>query len=596
MTPQQFAREELDRYLDMMGVTNADVTLSVDTDAGLSDEGYEWKQHDGGIALTAGGDLGLLFGVYALLRDLGGCRFSGLGEDGEYVPQRDALDPITAPVRREPKLWYRGMQFSSIYPAAMYHQQLDWMVKNGFNYLTVMLAPDAILEHIEIDPATGEPVAGGDVSKFRITQQWYDEHLRQEVEKRALKVDINHHNLRFWLPPAKYLDKHPEWYALSDGKRGANLSQLCICTSNDEAVNTLIENVKAYLRAHRDIKLLGVIPEDGCNCCQCENCQAMDLVEDDYHPRDYRDPEDEHRNLSNRYGRLLNQVARAVKDEFPDVLIGAAAYVDLQWPPRDVELEDNIFVWLATYWRDGVRPITKDSPARINRIYYDLARQWREKLAAPTIIYAYYMGMNAQRGLPYPMVRPILGDWKTWKNLGVEGATVQMLVSCHDAYGFNLAAFAESAWHDQVDFDQLLKDYLLGMFGAAASAIRPIYEGFEKAVDAVNAHEPQSTMPGKPEETWFVQPTGDHAYFFARYLPDVDAALDQARSLAKTDREKRQVEAFAQYMGYFDLAAKAETEADMRGVIDYLNSMPHNGWFAASAVNKWQSAIKRLNA
>ena len=39
--------------------------------------------------------------------------------------------------------------------------------------------------------------------------------------------------------------------------------QLAMCTSNEEAVKTLVENVKRYLRDNPRVKVVGVIVEDG---------------------------------------------------------------------------------------------------------------------------------------------------------------------------------------------------------------------------------------------------------------------------------------------------------------------------------------------
>ena len=67
--PRRFASEELERYLRQMEIEETHITLAVDSKIGLSDEGYQWEPDGtGGIRLASGGDLGLVFGVYALLR------------------------------------------------------------------------------------------------------------------------------------------------------------------------------------------------------------------------------------------------------------------------------------------------------------------------------------------------------------------------------------------------------------------------------------------------------------------------------------------------------------------------------------------------
>src|ERR1043166_8727308 len=87
-----FAEAELRRYLELIFDKAAQhepmrLKLGVDAQSGLSDEGYAWEFDGGEIRIVAGGDLGLVFGVYAFLRDVCGCRFCGLGTEGEHVPR-----------------------------------------------------------------------------------------------------------------------------------------------------------------------------------------------------------------------------------------------------------------------------------------------------------------------------------------------------------------------------------------------------------------------------------------------------------------------------------------------------------------------------
>lgn len=591
--PVRFAADELRRYLTDMGVRDIRIMLAIDPNDGLSDEGYAWSVTGRHVNLKAGGELGLVFGVYGFLRDAGGCQFSGLGPEGEYVPQKDSLEPIESSVRREPKLWYRGMQFSDINSVDLIHHQIDWMAKNGFNYLTVRLQYAEADDRVDFDPATGEPVGGVGLKQKRITEAWLDQFLLPEARKRALKIDVNHHNLRFWLPPEKYLEDHPEWFALYNGKRGGNMAQLCICTSNDDAVSTLIQNVKTFLRRRSDVKVVGVIPEDGNGMCQCEACRALDTNPSDAdRPHDFRNPNDQNQGLADRYARLINQVAKALAGEFPDVLVGAAAYVDAQWPSQTIKYEPNITLWFATYWRDASRPLCEGDNSHINALFVDLLKTWADKLESPLIEYGYYMGMNAQRGLPYPMARIMCEEWPHLKKFGVDGSTVQCLATCHDAYGLNLAAFAANAWADTVDYDELLHNYLLGMFGSAAKAIEPIYRAIEDATQVI-ARSSNDALPGGADES-IMQPNGENAKFFLDHVPDMQLHLEHAKRTCQNDRERQQVNRFINYVNYWKLAAAADDESSMKVVIEYLESLGSSSWFAQSAPTKWRAAIARM--
>ncbi|MDD5484193.1 MAG: DUF4838 domain-containing protein [Kiritimatiellae bacterium] len=526
--PVAFAAAELRRYLEQIlntrlpvdaGVANApQIQLSLRPDLALTDEGYELGGEGTVYHVRGGGPLGVVFGVYEFLRRCGGCQFSDLGPDGEYVPRRDRIEAITGAVQRKPRLWYRGLQQFFKIDAELARQQIDWMAKNGLNY--VMYTP-------------------GNCGK-----EWFEQELLPFIRQRGLKLDMNHHNLRYWLPPKQYLKEHPEWYAEVDGQRGKNFNQLCICTSNKEAVDTLIANVRRYLRENPEVKLAGIIVEDGFGMCQCEQCVSQDENQQDAFRKD-RGKGTENRSKSRRYAKLLNAVARAIRGEFPDVTVGGAAYVDMLWPPRDVKLDSSLMLWIALYGRDGCRPIAPDHTSPTNIRFFDAIRQWKKSFSGRLTVYEYYMGFYAQRSLPYPQWEVICEDWKYLKSLGVSGATIQCEASCHSVYAPNLLAFARCGWDDNVDREKVLDDYLRGAYGSVAAEIRPIFAGMIQTMRHI--------ADGKDALT-------ADAFNSSLFLADAKrAVIRQSLNLAQqkvgNERERRQVQRLSAAVRYWELAA-----------------------------------------
>ena len=77
------------------------------------DEGYElYPRDDSAFHISGGGPADVVYGAYEFLRRFCGCQFSGLGEEGEYIPARKEIAITCEKIRRNPKLWYRGLQFS----------------------------------------------------------------------------------------------------------------------------------------------------------------------------------------------------------------------------------------------------------------------------------------------------------------------------------------------------------------------------------------------------------------------------------------------------------------------------------------------------
>jgi len=394
-----------------------------------------------------------------------------------------------------------------------------------------------------------------------------------------------------------------------------------MCTSNREAVATVVANVKRYLRPNREVKTVGLIVEDGLGMCQCAECVKGDLDPKDafkiYKGHKYADAENKSKAI--RYARLVNHVAGEIRPEFPDVLVGHAAYVDTQWAPRGVTLEPNVVTWVAVFWRDAAQPLSMDSPAPVNRFFMNILKEWRAAHRGRLIAYEYYMGMDAQKSLPYPMSQMILRDWPNLKKLGLDGATIQSWSTNHNVYGLNNLAFARCGWQDEVNHEALMDGYLSGMFGGAAVEIKPVFERLQAAVRRVEkegtaaspwlAHYNAASVSGGS----FLPDAYTSVYLLEEVTPQLlDRAVARARAKAAAGREKRQVELFAGVIDYWKRAAeplrldlmardaekqgkRAEAAAMLNEAIRkieslaaYVESQPKHGWISVTTPRKWR--------
>jgi len=600
-TPMGFAAAELARYLgQILGKPVAVgpagegqpriVVEKVPDSSPMGDESYEIAADGAALRLRGGGDLGVVFGAYEFLRRYGGCRFSGLGPDGELVPRRSSITAEGLPLRRKPKLWYRGPQMSSRPPGdrlteeeftELSVQWVDWLTKNGFNY--VMCGAYSLV--------TGST-----------SGEWFLTHIRPEMLKRGLKFDANHHSLSGWLPAGRHFAQHPEWFPMVDGQRVKRTEQFSFCTSNPDAVRTLIENVKTFLRKHPEMSIVGVIPDDGYGLCHCEACTRLDEANG-------LDPKEQYQKVSfvpgnrakiRRYTLLINEVAQAVREGFPDRLLGYGAYVDVTCPDPQIAIEPNVVPWVTMYWCDGARPIEPDSPSKINREYYEALKQWRQRHRGKLITYSYYMGMNAQRSLPYPQDRVIVQEWKHLKALGIDGATIQEKADSHEIYALNMLALARSAWEDEVNPDALLDEYLEGMYGSVAGQVKPIFDAFHEvwrraAEDAGAGRWPEFSSNSQNGRA--ISPNGQSIVLLIEGLgaERLDECLRRAQEKAANDRERRQVAKLTQAAQYWKAAAaywrldRQASEATPKG------DKAAAAALKAQAVRKAQEAMEHFN-
>ncbi len=572
---------------------------------GLSDEGYRFETRGRSLHIIGGGALGVSYGVFFFLHHAGGCRFSGLAPDGEHVPQRDSLHFTDAGQPYEPILAYRGLQFTTLEPLHRQAARLDWMLKNGMNQVLIRFNPDQdALE--EVDPQSGMRHAGIGSEGPRMSAAYVDEHLMPLILQRGLKIDLSHHNLQCWFSPTRLRDEHPEWFALRDGVRGGDLRQLCICTSNPQAVEHLIDRIDDYLGRHPQVQRVGVIPEDGLGACQCADCTRMDDHPDDatrpwlglLHPQAMN------AGKARRYALLLNQVAQAIKPRHPQVKIVGAAYVDLAAPPEDVDLADNVVLWLAIYWRDGARPLLAQGASPVNQRYRQLIQAWCDRMPGRIYLYEYYMGMNAQHSLPYPVSPVIIQDWLALSP-ELQGATIQCLTSLHEAYGLNLLTFARLGWQRHVHHDEVLTDWLEGMFGPAAQAVRPIFERWLEAVARITDDEARTQHPAAVFlDGDMLKPDARNIVYLMAGLPEswVGQRLASARRQATPPRVVRQLDRLAHYLSYCRQAARLveavhhgsapQVANALQATVDHMEHPLAQGWIAPAHAIRWQRMAK----
>lgn len=139
------------------------------------------------------------------------------------------------------------------------------------------------------------------------------------------------HAMADHVPAHKYFKDHPEYFSLYNGKRCPD--QLCL--SNPDVLKICIESMRKVMRENPDFMIYSMEQLDNLQPCQCEcpGCQA----------------------LINKYGGdsgimvwFVNQVADAIKDEFPDKYVGTFAYRYTRHAPTGIVPRDNVVIRLCS--------------------------------------------------------------------------------------------------------------------------------------------------------------------------------------------------------------------------------------------------------
>jgi len=176
---------------------------------------------------------------------------------------------------------------------------------------------------------------------------------------------------------------------------------------------------------------------------------------------------------------------------------------------------------------------------------------------------------------------------------------VQSTERDHHVYLLNYLAFARAGWQEgPVDYAALREEFLTGMFGAAAQAIGPIYEEWDRQARRADEGNPPSFFlePVPPARGCLIPNGRSIAFLMQDKGTDwFREQTDKARAAATTDREKRQVAAFAEGMRYWIACAQilhAAREADKAAQAGDMGCAKE---IAAEAVARYKPEIEEMD-
>lgn len=418
----QFAFDELCKYLDLRFDIKTSGSKGTEVDFVVSNmTGYSVKISGSKILFEAGSEIEILYAVYSFAEKILGFSFFMPGED--RLIQSGALDIAEGEVIRvgEPLMKNRG--FIQEFPFSEDSFKIaDWMVKNRLNYLLTWM-------------------------------KYYDEiteELKEFHAARGIIIESGHHSFDYWMPTQKYYNDHPEYYAIINGERispekDANgyLQGGQLCVTNEGMRSQLVENMVAYCKAHPEIKIITLIPNDGFGWCECEECskyydksrkgELFSLSEHVYE-------------AEKLYHSFFEDISRRVTAVLPDITITLCAYVNYVYPADGFRLKKGTAVHLAPYWR-CVNHLINDDNCPTNSGYKKAIEKWiKAKDGGQINIYEYYMGVNLYISLPLVLNYMIFDEVEYYHESGVDGILTQFHLPHWIAYGMNYYMMAKAMY------------------------------------------------------------------------------------------------------------------------------------------------------
>ncbi|MBN2312108.1 MAG: DUF4838 domain-containing protein [Candidatus Hydrogenedentes bacterium] len=472
----QYAAEELQRFLKEM--TGAQLPIAPDTGpvaaheiilgdnahlaqvgvdvdfARLGDEGYVIRTAGPHLVIAGGALRGTLYGVYGLLEDHLGCRW--FTPEVSRIPKRDRLVIDAIDDTQVPVLEYRE-------PFVMDCYDGDWCARNRMNSSAGSL----------------EERHGGRV---------------------RFGAGLFVHTFNGLIPPEQYFDEHPEYFSEIKGKRIKDHTQLC-CT-NEDVIRICTEEMRTRIRQDPEAFVYSLSQNDWGNYCQCERCQAL--------------AEQEGSQMAPVL-HLVNRVAGALAEEFPDKAIETLAYQWTRKPPKTMRPLPNVIIRLCSIECCFMHPLAT-CQSEDNRSFVRDLEGWAQ-VANRLWVWDYVTSFRHYL-TPFPNLRLRNDNIQLYVANHVTGIFEQDVYNTVNGELSPLSGYlnAKFLWNPDYDEDTAMDEFLEGVYGDAARPIR-------KYIDLLHD---KARNPKRHEGIW-IGPR-ESSFLSDRVLAKADRLWDRAEA------------------------------------------------------------------
>jgi hypothetical protein len=423
------------------------------------------------VVVAGGRQRGTMYGVSIFLEKLG-CRW--FTSDIARIPKIEALWLPELNEVHTPGFEYREVYFTEA-------QGREWSARNRLN------------GHFhQLDESVG-----GKITYMPWAHSYYD-----------------------LVPPDRYFETHPEYFALVDGHRRKEGAQLCL--TNADVLRLTVEQVEQWLAGHPEVSIVSVSQNDTGGWCECDPCrQAI---------------QEEGGAISGLALRFANQVAERVSATHPGKTIDMLAYQETADPPSMARPRPNVQIRLC--------PIDACQAHSYRTCVYN--RRFRERLEqwsriAPKL-YLWQYSINFSHYLaPFPNYDELISDVPLFQRAGISGIFLQGAVS--DGGGGDDAELrsylaAQLLWKPDLDPMTETHEFLNAVYGPAAPILWSYFVLRQQEVR-------------RGRHLWIDQNL-DARYLTPEFLKRGRALLEQALPKAATNESRRRVQRQALSLDYVE--------------------------------------------
>ena len=318
----------------------------------------------------------------------------------------------------------------------------------------------------------------------------------------------NAHTMGQLLPSGEFFEKHPEYFSLRDGKRIPN-GQLCL--SNPEVLEICKTRLADVMRKNPLFRIYSLSQNDNFSFCQCQKCTAI---------------AEQYGGQSGLMIWFVNQVADAVRDEFPDKFVGTFAYQYTRQPPKGIVPRNNVVIRLCSIECCFAHPLTAGCPQ--NQAFMNDMERWAE--IAPHLFIWDYIVDYAQYISPWPNFQVLGPNIEAFRKNKAIGIYEEAQYQSNGAEFEEMKAWVTTKllWNPLLNTDSLVQVFIDGYYGKAAPMVMDYYRLCQSLV--------------KPDLHFGIYIRENHPIYSDEFVKKAFALLENALQTAEDEETRNRVE------------------------------------------------------
>ena len=373
------------------------------------------------------------------------------------------------------------------------------------------------------------------------------------------------HTMGEFVTTKEFFGSHPEYFCLRDGKRYGGYGQLCL--SNPEVLEVCKTRLMQFMRRNPNYRIYSLSQNDNFLFCQCDKCKAI---------------EDQYGGHSGLIVWFVNQVADAVKQEFPDKFVGTFAYQYSRQPPTGIKPRENVVIRLCSIECCFAHPLDAGCPQN-EKFMCDL-KGWAE--LAPHLFIWDYIVDYAQYIAPWPNFQVLGPNIKVFGDNKAIGVFEEAQYQSAGAEFDELKAWVvnQLLWNPEQDVDSLVSIFVKGYYGKAAPYVKEYYDLCQSLV--------------KPDLHYGIYIRENHEIYSDDFILKAFAILDKAKQAAESDNIREQVDRVRMQPLYlYCMRHKAASMQDgrwseLKGLMQKYKAMHREGHNQAGFFRQFEAEAK----